>query len=118
MDLATNQTIGGAKALKAQHLGGELLGRQGLDGEALKLLADLVILAKDTAQVASGKENRSRTSVAGNGRFFPKMQTGMRHLNPGIDPANPESACQPVYLAVARTACKPCSSRWRPAARF
>jgi hypothetical protein len=54
----------GAFVLKAQHFRCELICSQSPGVAQLKLLADLVILAKHTAKIASGEKN-------GPGTFFP-----------------------------------------------
>jgi hypothetical protein len=68
----------------------------------LKFLADLVILAKHTAQIASGEKNGPRPVGPGDGRFFAKVQAGMGYPDTGTDPAKAGLALQPVHPTPAR----------------
>jgi hypothetical protein len=68
----------------------------------MKFLADLVILAKHTAQVASGEKDGPGASRSRNGGFFSKMQTGVGNLNTGTDPAKASLPREPVHPAFAR----------------
>jgi len=53
----------------------------------LKFLADLVILTKYAAEIASAEKNGPRSLCPGNRGLFTKMQTCMGNLNSGADPA-------------------------------
>ena len=46
--------------LKSQHFGRKFIGAKRADGMLMKLLTDLVILTKNTAQVAANEEYGSR----------------------------------------------------------
>jgi hypothetical protein len=69
---------------------------------SLKLLADLIVLAEHAAQITAREKNCSRSFCAGDGRLFPKMQTGVRNLNLRVDFANRKFAFQPIHSAIAR----------------
>ena len=95
-----------ALVLKAQHLASKFI--RGQSPGVSKILADLVILAVHTAQVASGKKDGSRTSYPGDRRFLPKMETDMGNLHPGRDFAKTDLSIQPVHSAFAWTAFAVC----------
>ena len=59
--------------LQAQYFRYEFVCSQSPGAAHLKFLADLVILAKYTAKVASGKKDGPGTSCSRNGGFFSKM---------------------------------------------
>jgi hypothetical protein len=65
--------------------------------------ADLVILAKYTLQVASGKENVADPFLAADGRFLTTMDTDRGNMVSCIAPAISQFASQPVHSAFART---------------
>jgi hypothetical protein len=62
-----------ASILKAQHFRHQFVCSQSPGAACLKFLADLVILAEYTAQVASGEKDGPGTSRSRNGGFFSKM---------------------------------------------
>ncbi len=69
----------------------------------LKLLADLIVLAKHTTQITAREKNRPRAFRAGDGRLFAKMQTGVRNPNLCADSASGELARDAVHAAFTRT---------------
>ena len=66
-------------------------------------LRDMMVLAVDAPQIASGKENRPRPRRPGNTRFFPEMQRRPRRCNPGGRLTIPRLPMLPVRPAVPRT---------------
>ena len=72
--------------LKPQHFRCKLICGQSPGAALPKFLADLVILAKHAAEIASAKKNGARTSCAGNRGFFTKMQARMGDLNASSRP--------------------------------
>jgi len=90
--------------LQAKHGSGQVRSRHGpsLDGD--KGLADLVILAKDAAQIAAGEKNRPRASTAGKGGLLAVVQAKMRDQGLTADSTKPEFAGQSIHPALAGTA--------------
>jgi hypothetical protein len=84
------------------HGTGQRLGVHGRKIGVLKILADLVILAKDTAQIATGKKDGPRPPLPGDGRLLAMMETDVGHQGLGADAAEPNLAGQPVDPALAR----------------
>jgi len=93
-----------ACGLKPQHFSGEFIHIQSPSVSSLEFLADLVILAKDTAQVTACKENRSRSFGTRNGRLLPEVQADMRNQNLRADFADRKFPLEAVYAAIARAA--------------
>ena len=88
--------------LKAKHFI-----RQIFDGKAslislLEFLADLIILAKHTTQIAAGEENRAGAAYSGYRRLFAKMQPGRGQKNIGVSAAHALLANQSIDAAAAR----------------
>ena len=88
--------------LKPQYLSCKLICSQSPGAALLKLLADLVILAKHAAEIAPAKKNCARTIGAGNRGFLTKMQACMGNLNAGTDPAQTGFTFKSVHPASAR----------------
>ena len=88
--------------LKPQYFRCKLICSQSPGAALLKFLADLVILAKHAAEIASAKKNGARTSCPGNRGFFTKMQACMGNLNGGADPAKTGFTFKSVHPASTR----------------
>ena len=74
------------------------------DLSSLPFPTDLSVLAKDTFQIAVGKENRTGTSIATQRLLFPEMglKAGDNRLTPGL--TNRTSwTIQPINLALSGT---------------
>jgi len=85
--------------LQTQHFGGQLRRGQMPALILFELLADLVILAKDAAQIATGEKDCPRPFGAGDGWLFTKMEPGMGNPDIGINPAEPDLTGKPVHPA-------------------
>jgi hypothetical protein len=70
----------------------------------LEFLADLVVLAKDAAEIAAGEEDGPGAARAGDRRFFAVVQAGVGDLRSGPAPAKPRLTRQPVHAAPSRAA--------------
>jgi len=79
--------------LKPQHFGGQFFSRQGPVTALLKFLADLVILAEHTAEIAPGKKDGPGTSCPGNRGFFSEMEPCMGNPDSRTDPAKTGFPC-------------------------
>jgi hypothetical protein len=89
-----------ADQLKRQHLTGELVRRHLVRGDLVGALADLVILAEDAAEVAVGKENRTRATVAGYGWLFPEVQANVSYPGQPAGPADALLSGQTIHAAM------------------
>jgi len=92
--------------LQAQYFRYKLGWSQGPVTALQKFLADLVILAIHTAQIASAEKNGPGTFGPGNRGLFTKMQTCMGNPDPRSDPAKtgfPFPSVHPAFSGAAFT---------------
>ena len=64
------------------------------------IVADLVILAKHTTQIAASKKNCPRPSAPRDGRFLAVMQANVGNKGLASDPAKSGFSCQSINPAL------------------
>jgi hypothetical protein len=87
---------------KTQHFVREIVRRQGPRLARPEFLADLVVLAKDTAQVAAGEEDGAGAARARDRRLFAMMQPGVGDLRCGGNPAKALPVGEPIDATFSR----------------
>ena len=86
----------GAGFLEAEHFLGELRWSKHV---SMSQMADGVVLAEDTTQVASGEEDRARTSKSGNRGFLAVMEVVGGDDRLESHPAEAGPVLEPIHIA-------------------
>jgi hypothetical protein len=90
----------GPSRLEGEHHLGKFPDRDGL---AVTQVADGVVLAEDTSQVAVCEKDGSRSPGAGDGRFFSKVEVMAGDLGKLQGAADSRFPCHSFHAAFART---------------
>jgi hypothetical protein len=90
----------GPSRLKGEHHLGEFPDRDGL---AVAQVADGVVLAKNTSQIAVCEKDGSRSPGAGDGRLFSKVEVMAGNLGKLQGAADSRFPCHTFHAAFART---------------
>jgi len=94
---------------KALHFVGEFPWGKGSHAPPLKLLADLMILAEDAAEIASGEKDGARSTGTGDRGLLSEVQSDMGNGNAGTGPA--EAGLPPEAVDTAFTRAAPAAER-------
>jgi hypothetical protein len=70
---------------------------------AVPMVADIIILAENTAQVAAGKEDCTRAAAADKDAFLAEMRTNGTYKRQITDATKAQLIITPIYAAPAGT---------------